>query len=444
MAEKILLPALSPTMETGTIASWTAKEGDEISTGDVLCEIETDKTTMDFESTQEGILLAVTAGDGAKVKVGDPIGVIGEKGEDVSGIVKEIEASSGEPPAKPSTSEKETKKEEGPVHGGKAPAEEAGHIEETKAKTVGDGAEEGETDRSLGLPHPKGVFASPIARKIASEKNIDLREVHGSGPGGRIVKRDIEDLEEQPSRKAGEPKSAQKQPEMVQERSEVDRPVSEKRKIIAQRLSDSFFTAPHFYIKAIAGADGILAFRERINSSGDERIGFNAFLMKMVALALRRNPAVNSSWRGDTIREHSRVDIALAVAQKDGLITPIVRGCDYKGIKEIDHELKELVSKAREGRLSPEEYTNSTFSISNLGSFGIREFNAIINPPEAAILGIGEIFNETVPDEDGMATTRRAITLTLGCDHRVLDGAIAARFLKDLKESFEDPVNSLI
>lgn len=444
MAEKVLLPALSPTMEIGTIASWTAKEGDEISTGDVLCEVETDKTTMDFESTQEGVLLAVTAGDGSKVKVGDPVGVIGEKGEDVSDLMKEIKASSEAKTSEPSPPKQGGSKETEPAKGGKAPPEEAGQIEEAKGKATEGKSDTGETERGLGLPHPDGVFSSPIARKMASEKKIDLREVRGSGPGGRIVKRDIEEMENRPREKAAAPKPVPAQATAAPERGDIERPVSEKRKIIAQRLSDSFYTAPHFYIKAVAGAEGILSFREKINASAEKHVGLNAFLMKMTALALRRNPAVNSSWQGDTILEHSRVDIALAVAQKDGLITPIVRGCDYKGIKEIDHELKALVAKAREGRLRPEEYTNSTFSISNLGSFGIREFNAIINPPEAAILGVGEIFNETVPDEEGLATTRRAITLTLGCDHRVLDGAVAARFLKDLKESFEDPVNALI
>ncbi len=221
-------------------------------------------------------------------------------------------------------------------------------------------------------------------------------------------------------------------------------PVSEKRRVIAQRLSQSFFTAPHYFLRNPVRADALLEARKRINEDGQRKLSLNAFIVKLTAEALARHPAVNASWNGDTITRHGSVDIALAVAQKDGLITPVVRDCHHKGIAQIDTELKELIDKAKSGRIQPHEYTGSTFTISNLGTFGVREFTAIINPPEAAILGVGEVFKQVVATPASQIEVQQTMVLTLSCDHRLLDGAVSAAFFAELKRLFEDPMRALL
>lgn len=405
MADKILMLALSPTMEAGTIAHWSKHEGDEVHGGDVLCEVETDKATMDYESTIDGKLLKILAPEGSSVKVGELIAIAGRDGEDISGLVSQ-------------KTDGHVKKE---IVGVKV--ERTGEKEALPEMTM-------ETYR---------VKASPLAREIAERNGVDLSSVSGSGPEGRIVKEDVE--------RVLKLKTGNIQPSIPTTGTvgEVMRiPITEKRKVIAKRLSESMFTAPHFYMTISAGADALMAARIRVNKSRDLKVSLNAFLIKLTAETLRKHPEILSSWNGDSIIQYGSVDIAVAVAQKDGLITPVVRNCTLKGIIQIDNELKDLIARARENRLRPEEYTGSTFTISNLGSYGIRQFTAIINPPASAILAVGEIFREIVFDDTGDESARNTMLMTLSCDHRVIDGAVAAMFAADLKAAIEDPFSVLL
>ncbi len=411
MAEKIVMLALSPTMEAGTIAKWIKKEGDSISSGDVLCEVETDKATMDYESVNEGTLLKVLAGEGARVKVGETIGIAGAPGEDISALVSEPEAK------KPTAAEKgEAKKRaemESPVRSKPEAAPQA-------QVTVAEG---------VGRP-PEGVKASPLARELARKLGVDIRSIEGTGPGGRVIKDDVEHYSEQkqvvPSAEGGETV-----------------PLSERRRVIAQRMTESMSSIPHFYLSVSVNMDSLIQARKELNSRKDKKVSFNAFLIKFAAEALKRHPAVNSSWQGDSIKRLVHADIGLAVAVKEGLITPVVRDCGNKGIVQIDDELSALIEKAKNGKLKMEEYTNASFTISNLGAWGVRQFTAIINPPASAILAVGEIFKEPVVSKDGNIVVQSSMIFTVSCDHRVIDGAQAAEFARELKNMLEDPINAL-
>ncbi|HEX2959733.1 MAG TPA: dihydrolipoamide acetyltransferase family protein [Chitinispirillaceae bacterium] len=405
MANKILMLALSPTMESGTIAHWSKHEGDEVHDGDVLCEVETDKATMDYESTIEGKILKIVAPEGASVKVGELIAIAGSEGEDISGLL--------------------SKKTDGHVR------KETVAVKENVAAEQEAPSEPSKTARR--------VKASPLAREIADRNGVDINSITGSGPEGRIIKEDVEKVLK--LKQTGAPSGAP-QPVTAQEKTSI--PLTEKRKAIARRLSESMFTAPHFYMTISAGADAILSARKRVNSNRNSKVSLNAFLIKLTAETLRRHPAILTSWNGDSIIQFGSVDVAVAVAQKDGLITPVVRNCTAKGIIEIDNELKELVTRARENKLRPEEYTGCTFTISNLGSYGIRQFTAIINPPASAILAVGEVFREIVFDDNGDEAARNTMLMTLSCDHRVIDGAVAALFAADLKAAIEDPFSVLL
>ena len=410
MAEKVLMLALSPTMETGTIAKWNKNEGDTIESGDILCEVETDKAVMDYESTMEGVLLKIILSQGGEAQVGDTIAIIGEEGEDITDLVKEVTA----PKAKP---EKEKVTEKKP--------------EETVA------AASAETPT---VPPPVAaggrIKASPLARKMAQDEGLDLRVIRGSGPGGRIIKQDIEKALEE--RTKAVPTLAAP-PALADEIINV----SQKRKIIAQRLAESKYSAPHYYLRVIVKMDEILNARKSLNARLTNKVSMNAFLIKFAAEAIKKYPIINSTWNGDTITKHGSIDIGLAVAQPDGLITPVVRDCAGKGIIVIDDELKALIQKAQNNRLEPGEYTGATFTITNLGSFGIQEFTAIINPPGSAILAVGEIRREPVVGENDQIRIQSNMTLTLSCDHRIIDGAIGAAFLKELKDMLEEPVRTL-
>ncbi len=427
MAEKLLMLALSPTMETGTITNWIKKEGDTIAAGDVLCEVETDKTTMEYETTQEGTILKILVEEGGQVKVGEPIAVAGEEGEDISGILKEIEAQKQQ--AKQAQPE-----EEKPQEQPKAPAQEGQPQVSPEVPSPATRPVMGKA--ALTEQAPGGTLASPLARRLAQEKGIDIGTIQGSGPAGRVVKRDVE----QAARRGPQtyPATAPA-PRLAHETIKV----SDKRRIIAKRMADSFFTAPHYYEKIVADVDTLIDARSGLNKKADRKVSLNAFLIKLTAEALRRHPMVNATWQGETILKHGSVDIGIAVEQPDGLITPVVRQCEAKGIVQIDRELKELVEKARSNRLSPEEYTNATFTISNLGSYGIREFTAIINPPASAILAIGEIVRRPVVDDDDELVVRSQMTMTISADHRILDGAATAKFMKTLKEIMENPIEAL-
>ncbi len=403
MAEKIVMLALSPTMETGTIVKWLKKEGDNISTGDVLCEVETDKATMDYESTVEGTLLKITSGEGSQVKVGEMIGIAGKDGEDISGLVEQ---------AAPAV-EKQQYRE-------KAPEKEANKQNKIPPPSPQEHV-------------PSGVRASPLARQLARESGVDLQSVEGSGPGGRIIKEDIER-----TIKKGKTVEAQ-----ITGQGDQKIAISEKRRIIAQRMSQSMFSAPQYYVTVVVKMDHLMNSRKSLNSRLKDKVSFNAFFVKLVAEALVRNPVVNSSWSDDFITRHNSIDIGLAVAQKEGLITPVVRDCANKGIVTINQELNDLVERARKAKLSWQEYTGGSFTISNLGSYGVRQFTAIINPPESAILALGEIFEEQIISDEGEYRKQNSMMMTLSCDHRVIDGAVAAEFARDLKNMMENPITIL-
>ncbi len=402
MAEKILMIALSPTMNEGTIVRWNKNEGDTLKVGDLLCEVETDKATMEYESQNAGTLLKILVPAGSQARVADPIAIVGKAGEDVSSLLAQTKppAHAAPEPAAPAARPAAA-----------APARPAPPV----------------------APAAGRVRSSPLARKLAAERGIDIGSLAGSGPAGRVVRRDIETAGAAAGgTAAARPAGAAGADEVV--------PVSGKRKVIAQRLAESKFQAPHYYLKISFEMDGLMAARARLAERRKAKVSFNAFMHKLAAEALRRHPAVNASWQGDTIRRFASIDIGLAVAQSDGLITPVVRDCAAKGILQIDAELAALIEKARNNKLMPEEYTGATFSISNLGSFGIEEFTAIINPPGSAILALGRIAKVPVVADDGSVVVRSMMKATLSCDHRVIDGAVGAAFLSDLKDMIENPL----
>jgi pyruvate dehydrogenase E2 component (dihydrolipoamide acetyltransferase) len=431
MAEQVLMLALSPTMEEGTIVSWHKKVGDSVAQSDIICEVETDKATMEYESVNEGTLLKILIPEGGQAKVGDPIAVVGESGEDISALME-----AAEPEEKPA----------------------AARAAEPAAESQPPTAQPKETPQKAVPPAPaEGLKASPLARKMAGEKGIDLRTVRGSGPGGRIVKRDMEKALRQaasygPAAAVGVAGAAVSPyapaaagPTSSGKDQQV--PVSGKRKIIAKRLSESKFSAPHYYLRIDVDAGAMMAARARLNTllpkEAGGKVSPNAFLIKFVAETLKKYPSVNASWQGDTILQFGKIDIALAVAQEDGLITPVVRDCGSKGIVQIDRELKVLIDKALNNKLAPEEYSGATFTISSLGTSGILEFTAIINPPGSAILAVGRIHKAPFVEDDGSIGVRSQMILTLSCDHRVIDGAVGAAFLSDLKAVIEYPIDHL-
>ena len=415
MAEKVLMLALSPTMETGTIVKWRLKEGESVANGQILCEVETDKATMEYESINEGTLLKIIVPAGREARVGEAIAVIGEKDEDIKSILEEVSTS----PSVRAVEEQEVKEE----------FLEKKDLTQVEAGLITESLKEQKL--------PQGVKASPLARKLAERYNIDLKGVRGSGPEARIVKRDIEAAVKQTDAKVRQEISTPSE-------MEVDKiPVSGKRSIIARRLSESKFSAPHYYLKVIVSMDGLLTARSALNKTVEEKVSFNAFLIKFAAEALKRHRMVNAGWQGDVIVRYMRADIGLAVAQPDGLITPVVRDCWNKGIVDINRELKILIEKALDNKLKPREYSDATFTITNLGSYGIHDFTAIINPPGSAILAAGQIKKEPVIDENDNISAQSNMVLTLSCDHRVIDGAVGALFMKDLKDMMENPIKAL-
>ncbi|TVQ40586.1 MAG: 2-oxo acid dehydrogenase subunit E2 [Spirochaetaceae bacterium] len=417
MAERILMTALSPTMEEGSIVSWKKSEGDAVASGDILCEVETDKATMDYESTQEGVLLRIVLPEGRSATVGQTIGIIGDQGEDVNGLLAEVEAE-GERVA-PGADTGET-------------SVSAGHEAPTPAARSAEADSGGRAES--GAAHI--IKASPLARKLAQQKNIDLASIKGSGPDGRIVKRDVEQFSPGPATAA---------PTAVAGPAGQDRTiaVSGRRAVIARRLSQSKFEAPHYYVRDSVNVEAVIAARSMLNKQLPQKVGFNAFIIKFVAEALKRHPGINASWQENTIVQFGRIDIGLAVDAGNGLITPIVRNCGNRGVVDIDAELKRLIDKAQLNALTPEEYTGATFTISNLGSFGVEEFTAIINPPGAAILAVGETRPTPVADHNGELAVRPVMKITLSSDHRVIDGAAAAGFMHELKLMMENPARVL-
>jgi pyruvate dehydrogenase E2 component (dihydrolipoamide acetyltransferase) len=440
MADKVLMLALSPTMETGTIVDWNKKEGDRVSEGDILCEVETDKATMEYESQNEGILLKIVVPAGQEAAIGQVIALVGNDGEDIGSMLEEIEREAA-PPSSAGERETEADRQE------EVPSAPQG-VGETPAQPARDvSASQVPAPETAGAAPPGGVRASPVARRLADQHGIDMKGIQGSGPEGRIVKRDVEKALEtgggaapsRPAQAAGVAIPAYTPGEMTITKV----PVSGKRKVIAQRLSESMFSAPHYYLRTIVAVDDLFKARKELNTRVTEKVSFNAFVIKFVAEALRRHPEVNAGWQGDHIVRYGRADIGLAVAQDDGLITPIVRDCWNRGILSIDAELKVLIDKALNNKLKPEEFQGTTFTISNLGSYGIHDFTAVINPPGSAILAVGEARREPVVGANDQVEVRTNMVLSLSCDHRVIDGDKGALFMQDLRALMEDPIQTL-
>lgn len=431
MDEVVLMPRLSDTMTEGVIAAWKKNVGDDVKKGDILAEIETDKATMELESYKDGKLLYQGAGDGETIKVKDLLCIIGKEGTDVDAIVAAVK-SNNEGGGTPAQAQKEEKEE--------APAQEAPKAEAQAAKPTPQAEQE--------VVNEGRIFASPLAKKIAEEKGIDLKYVKGSGDNGRIVKSDVENY--QPS--AAQPAAAEQKAATgsavatapVGEDSFEEVTVSQMRKTIARRLSESKYTAPHFYLTMAIDMDNVVAARPRLNQNAkDYKISFNDIVLKAVAAALKKHPSVNSSWQGDTIRVNHHVNIGVAVAVPEGLLVPVVRFADTKTLKQISAEVKEFSQKAKDKKLQPSDWEGSTFTISNLGMFGIDQFTGIINSPDACILAVGGISQEPVV-KDGQIVVGNVMKVTLSCDHRVVDGAAGAAFLQTLKELLEEPLRILL
>ena len=405
MAEIIRMPKMSDTMEEGIISSWLKKVGDKVNSGDILAEVETDKATMELESYDDGILLHIGVKNGESVPVNDVIAIIGEKGENIKEILKEEEAK-----------EEETKEEE-------AKEEETITIPE-----IND------------ISKDKRLKASPLAKKIAEEKGINLTNIKGSGDGGRIIKKDIEENTEIISAQSSTNIIL---PKTIGEESFDEVPISQMRKTISKRLSESKFSSPHFYITMEINMDNCIKGRKKINETSEVKISFNDIIIKATAAALRKHPMINSSYLEDKLRINHHIHIGVAVAVKDGLLVPIIKFADNKSLSHISLEVKNLANKAKNKNLQPSDWEGNTFTISNLGMYGIDEFTAIINPNDSCILAVGGIKNTPII-KNGEIVPGNLMKVTLSCDHRIVDGAMGSAFLQTLKELIEDPIKILV
>ncbi|KAJ3150489.1 pyruvate dehydrogenase complex dihydrolipoamide acetyltransferase component (E2) [Geranomyces michiganensis] len=440
------MPALSPTMTSGNLGQWAKKLGDEIVPGDVLIEVETDKATMDFECQDEGFLAKIFVESGEKdVPVGKPIGVLVENKDDIDKFADFKPDSSSAAPAakKEETKEKQSKDEPKDEPKEDAPQEKASKEESSAPKKEATTwAKSASSDR---------VKASPLAKTLAAEKGIDLSTVKGTGPDGRIVKEDVLNYKAPAaaaSSKAAASGKAPAVPAAAPGAAYVDIPLSNVRKVIASRLLESKQTIPHYYLTQEINVDKILKLREVLNSqaNGKYKLSVNDFVIKASALALKAVPEVNSSWQGSTIRQFNNADIAVAVATDNGLITPIVTSAETRGLSTISTSVKELAARARINKLQPNEYQGGTFTISNLGMYGISHFTAIINPPHSSILAVGGATDKLVLDdaeERGFRATK-VMNVTLSCDHRVVDGAVGSKWLGVFKGLIENPLTMLL
>ncbi|HSE30786.1 MAG TPA: pyruvate dehydrogenase complex dihydrolipoamide acetyltransferase [Pyrinomonadaceae bacterium] len=424
------MPKLSPTMEEGQIARWLKKEGDKVSMGEPLAEIDTDKATMEMQALANGVLRKILVGEGESAPLGQLIGVIGEADEDISSLLSEA-------PAKGAAAS--TPKPE--------PAAASKPQETTEPQLA-------ETPAEQPAPAPSGngaggrLIVSPLAARMAAEAGIDLRSLRGSGPGGRIIKKDIETAmsQQQPSAAAGKQpvlrvvEGRQQQPIVVGASTYHDEPASEIRRTIARRLVTSLGPVPHFFLTSEIEMDRAAEMRRGINAlDPDLKISINDVIIKVTAAALMQHRQVNASFQDKVVRYYDHADIGVAVAIEDGLITPVIRSADQKSLSQIAAEVRELAERARSKRLKPEEYTGATFSVSNLGMFGINEFTAIINPPEGGILAIGAMTPQPVA-RDGEMVVRQMMRVTMSCDHRLIDGATGAKFLQTFKKMLENPL----
>ena len=455
MATKIVMAQLSPTMEEGRLLEWKVQEGDRVEPSDVLAEIETDKANMDIEALKGGVVRKIVVEAGATVPVGSIIGIIGEPDEDISALLAEAEASmAGTPPVADAEPAEETPAEEPapPAEPQEAESDAAPEpqlpapivpVVETDHSHV---AESSVTGR---------IRVSPVARRMADQAGIDLGLIEGTGPGGRIVKDDVEQAiatgaarpaaAAAPTASPGTPAASSIEPATGPARLEAkDVELSMMRKAIATRLTQSIGPIPHFFLTSEIDMGRALDMRKEMNQRiAPEKVGVNDLLVKATAEALARHPEINASWAGDRIRYHASADIGIAVAVEDGLITPVLHEADRKGLLQIARESVDLVARARERKLMPEEYQGATFSVSNLGMFDIDQFTAIINPPEAGILAVGSTIEKPVV-EDGEVVVRRRMRVTMSCDHRVIDGASGARFLRTFRAMLENPLEMML
>jgi pyruvate dehydrogenase E2 component (dihydrolipoamide acetyltransferase) len=426
MPINILMPALSPTMEEGTLSKWLVKEGDTVSSGDVIAEIETDKATMEFEAVDEGVIGKILVTEGTEgVKVNDPIAVLLEEGESAADIGAPPAAAQATPPAPAETTTAALPS---------APS--------TPVTASGD-----------------RVFASPLARRIAAEKGLDLTQIQGSGPRGRIVKADVEGATPAPaaaatptaaSKSVAAPAPAQTDPNTITrlygDRDYKEVPLDGMRKTIAARLTEAKQTIPHFYLRRSVNLDALMAFRSQINAQLDKRgvkLSVNDFIIKACANALQQVPKANAVWAGDRILQLTPSDVAVAVAIEGGLFTPVLRDAHQKSLSALSAEMKDLAGRARDRKLAPHEYQGGSFAISNLGMFGVENFDAVINPPHGAILAVGAGIKKPIVGEDGNVTVATMMSMTLSVDHRVIDGALGAELLQVIVDNLESPMAML-
>ena len=433
MDEVVLMPRLSDTMTEGVIAGWQKNVGDTVKKGDVLADIETDKATMELESYKDGVLLYQGAKAGEKILVNDLLCIIGKEGMDIASIVAAVKAGGGQANATPSAAES--------VQANAAAVVASPAVAEVNAQVINEGR----------------IFVSPLAKKLAAEKGIDLKYVKGTGDNGRITKLDIDNFVPaavnttssvaavSSSSTSSVPKSSSPTVSTapVGQVSYTDVPVSQMRKVIAKRLSESLFTAPHFFLTMSIDMDAAIAARAKMNEVAPVKISFNDMVLKATAMSLKQHPKVNSSWMGDFIRYNDHINIGVAVAVEDGLLVPVVRFADGKSLSQIGAEVKEYAQKAKDKKLQPADWEGSTFTISNLGMFGIDQFTAIINPPDSCILAVGGISQEPVV-KNGQIVPGNIMKVTLSCDHRSVDGATGAAFLQTLKSLLEEPVRMLV
>lgn len=421
-AKIVQMPKMSDTMTEGVIAAWHKKIGDTVKSGDLMAEIETDKATMEYESYDNGTLLYIGAEKGQSVAVNGVLAIVGDKDADWKTLLKASQSGGSSSSAAPEN-KVEQKTEQKTESAAPAKTEEADHSANGRLK------------------------ASPLAKKIAKDKGYDISKITGTGDNGRVTKSDVENYkpsaEAKPASKDSKGGAPVVLPQVVGKESFEEVAVSQMRKVIAKRLSESMFTAPHFYVTMEINMDKAVEARKSINEISPVKVSFNDIVLKAVASALRQHPDINSSWQGDKIRKNHHIHIGVAVAVKDGLLVPVVRFADNKSLSHISAEVKDLAQKAQDKKLQPADWEGSTFTISNLGMFGVEEFTAIINTPDSCILAVGGI-KETAIVKNGQLAVGNVMKVTLSCDHRVVDGATGAAFLKTLKGLLEDPVRILI
>ncbi len=494
MATQVVMPKLSPTMEEGQLSRWLKKEGDKVGVGEPLAEIDTDKATMEAQALAEGVLRKVLVGEGETVPLGTVIAIIGQPDEDISGLLSESSSGAAQATRKESIEDSTEGRAYGapdelasvvpggertqePVEGqpikgdvgGKPSTQEPETRGAVEARGSGETQAEQQAQPSKAESSGNGrqaqggrLLVSPIAARMAAEAGINLHDLSGSGPNGRIVKRDIEAAMSAPpaqGRDAQQPSAPQQQPQAQQQKAAQPAPqqqsvapqvegatpyreeqVTTMRATIARRLVTSIGPVPHFFLTTEIEMDKAAELRRQLNELDPEnKVSINDLIIKIAAVSLMQHPAVNASFQDKTIRFYGRADIGVAVAIEDGLITPVVRGAESKSVGQIAREVRELAERARSRRLKPEEYTGATFSVSNLGMFGIDEFTAVINPPEAAILAVGAMTPKPVV-RDGQVVVRQLMRVTMSCDHRVVDGATGAKFLQTFKKILENPL----